>query len=126
MASMPYSEFLKWVWVLEWEESEAPATRLEYCLAQIVSAIEHGPLKHPRHTGKCLLKFTMTDQEMPADPAARVTNSKAYWMTLAKYGGTSPQRKGTRKRALPAKVRQATQRRKTKKAKAPKRKRGAR
>jgi hypothetical protein len=99
---MTYREFLRWVWFLEWEEAEAPATRLDYYLAQIAAEVHRTAAKHPGQVSvqSKLCKFALIDREPSSDEReAHIKMSKAFWRALA-FQGAKP---------LPPKVKCKTQ-----------------
>lgn len=95
---MTFRGFLRWVWFLEWQESEAPATRVEYYLAQIAAYIEASGTGKSVHINGKLMKFKMEDAT-PIDPQVRIQNSKNYWFTLGKLGVRPPTEAVRRKTA---------------------------
>ena len=93
MESMTSTEFLDWVWFLEWRDTEE-FNRTDFYLAQIAAQIEKGQVKSPGRvtTKNKLLKFVREDKHHPESVEHRVQNSKNYWMGLCGAGNKSQQK----------------------------------
>jgi len=85
---MTSTEFLKWVWYLEWCDTEE-FSRQDYYLAQIAAQIEQGRTTRRVTIESKLLKFR-TGKGPPVDVEARMQKSKAFWLGSTKGIGRQP------------------------------------
>ena len=87
MESVTSTEFLDWIWYLDWKDTKE-FNRSDHYLAQIAAQIERGQVKHPEKVTvqSKILKFTK-DGDKQVEAKNGVQNSKNYWMALAGIKG---------------------------------------
>jgi len=89
---MTSTEFLEWVWFLNWSATEE-FRREDFYLAQIAALIERAHFKGSRATiADKILEFRPERRGSATDQRERIAKSKAFWMAL-----TGADRKGVRK-----------------------------
>ena len=102
-AKITYTEFLKWVWYLNWRDTEE-FNRQDFYLAQIAAEICKGQVKKPKKIKlkNFLLDFSLKDSKPkkvdPEEQKKRMTDSKRYWLGLTGVTGNKHLKK---KRDLP-------------------------
>ena len=79
--SITSREFLKWVWYLNWKDTEE-FSRQDYYLAQIAAQVERGQVKNPSSVTvqRKLLKFTTSSQVV--DRESQIRRSKSFWLSV--------------------------------------------
>jgi len=99
-ATLTSTEFLKWVWFLDWKATKE-FRREDYYMANIAACVERGHVKKPKAVTleKMLLKFSSKKELETAEN--KLQKSKSFWMGFAGLIGKKDKAK---KRPLPRKV----------------------
>lgn len=77
--SLTSTEFLKWIWYLNWSDTEE-FRRQDYYLAQIAAQIERGQVKHPSRVTVQSKILSFTSTKRTEDKAAKIHTSKNFWL----------------------------------------------
>lgn len=92
-ATLTSTEFLKWVWFLDWKATEE-FRREDFYLAQIAAEIVRGNVKHPKKIKlkNLLLDFTAKGRTRQTDEQ-RLQRSKDHWLGITGLRGDKKLRK---------------------------------
>jgi len=98
-ATITSSEFVEWVWFLEWKDTKE-FRREDYYLAQITAMIERTNVKNPppfdRAIKAKLLNFSPTKTNTPKGKQ-QMSNSKSFWKSAVGLLQPGGKKRGGRK-----------------------------
>lgn len=100
-ANTTSTEFLKWIWFLDWDEFERQKSQ-NYYLAQIAAGIDRGLVKNPNKVTIKSRIIHFNSKSKTLSPKVTLQNSQNYWKGLV---GVSKNKQNQKRKKIPKKVR---------------------